>query len=371
VADDSNTSSETAGINRLLGMVVQEVSLVDRAANKRTLLLIKRDEKMSIVTKDDTAAAPAMPGASSQPAPEKLAPMQAQVKDQLLQALTAAAEKIVALANQVKEAETTEQQATPAVPASVTGEITETASMLSGLAAQFGGKTAAADPAAPAAAPPAAPPGAPTEPEKAASLDGISENGGQDQQGEQKRDADAVAKAYAIAVKATNVKTGAITLKGADMGTMLAAFKVVAKTHSGIQKAGKKMAKERLDRFRKAMDMLAGIMKELTAEGIRKSAGAPSRGMVLTPEDGRALLGILEEAATLNKAQSTELAALRKRNAVLERSAGAPNSGAPALALPGDYVGQRQTAKDVVWPMDMNKDPKTTPATSFRSTGAR
>ncbi len=52
----------TAGVHRLVDMVVEEVSLVDRAANKHRFLVVKRDESMADKTKKTGATPPAVPG---------------------------------------------------------------------------------------------------------------------------------------------------------------------------------------------------------------------------------------------------------------------------------------------------------------------
>jgi len=53
----------TAGVHRLVDMVVEEVSLVDRAANKHRFLVVKRDEAMADKTKNSSAKPPAAPSA--------------------------------------------------------------------------------------------------------------------------------------------------------------------------------------------------------------------------------------------------------------------------------------------------------------------
>ena len=52
-----------AGVHRLVDMVVEEVSLVDRAANKHRFLVVKRDESMADKTKNSSAKPPAAPSA--------------------------------------------------------------------------------------------------------------------------------------------------------------------------------------------------------------------------------------------------------------------------------------------------------------------
>ena len=54
------------GVHRLLDMLVEEVSLVDRAANKRRFLVVKREPEMPKKKTEDTT--PAKPGAAGAPA---------------------------------------------------------------------------------------------------------------------------------------------------------------------------------------------------------------------------------------------------------------------------------------------------------------
>lgn len=52
-----------AGVHRLVDMVVEEVSLVDRAANKHRFLVVKRDESMADKTQKSAANPPIAPNA--------------------------------------------------------------------------------------------------------------------------------------------------------------------------------------------------------------------------------------------------------------------------------------------------------------------
>lgn len=299
--------SDGDGIMRLLGMVVQEVSLVDRAANKRKFLIVKRDETMTTQTdvrKDGNSGEPSQPGSAAPPA-AKLPPMQAQVKDSLLAALTSACEKLMSIANGVKEADVSDQASTPAVPDSVTGELGEVASMLQGLQSQYG--------AAAAAAPSDAGTGA--EPAKGAALPGVTDNGGQDQQGAQK-----------AAVEA-------------------------------VQKAGAKMAKERLDRFRKAIDLLAGVMKELQSQATRKSATPAPKMIPLAKVEEVIKAG--EEMTALLEKMSGDLKSANNEIAQLKKNVGASN------ALPGN--GESAPSKKIDWPLDLNQPMKVRKSADFTS----
>jgi hypothetical protein len=65
-------------INRLEDMVVEEVSIVDRAANKRRFLIVKRDTSMTATSKSDSGVAPAGAGAAGQGGAGQAAPAGAQ-----------------------------------------------------------------------------------------------------------------------------------------------------------------------------------------------------------------------------------------------------------------------------------------------------
>lgn len=51
----STTAKDTEGVHRLLDMVVEEVSLVDRAANQHRFLIVKRDDAMDDTTQVNKA----------------------------------------------------------------------------------------------------------------------------------------------------------------------------------------------------------------------------------------------------------------------------------------------------------------------------
>jgi hypothetical protein len=47
MADESDETERASGVHRLVDMIVEEVSLVDRAANQRRFLIVKRRQKMA------------------------------------------------------------------------------------------------------------------------------------------------------------------------------------------------------------------------------------------------------------------------------------------------------------------------------------
>lgn len=355
---------EPAATHRLHRMIVQEVSLVDRAANQRKFLVIKRDESMAKpVKKEDAAQATANVAADAAGgAPTGSAPagaMQAQVKEELTGALADAAEKLVAIANQVDTIEVTDQPADPPVPADVTKQIADAAQALVALAAKFGAPAAAAAAGAPVAAADGG-----TTPAAASNAD------------PQAKAAEEAAlaipltpeeQAAIVAAVAELTTKGMAPAKHADLVAKSVAARLSVKLDAAqlvVRKAGRRMAKERLDRLGKAIDMLIGLMKELRYENeksarktaaaaqaaTQKSAGAPAdQSLVLSLlADAEALVDVTKaQASTLAKTEG-ELATARARIATLEKQTSGSN------ALPVEKNGA--PAAPIAWPLDMNAD---------------
>jgi hypothetical protein len=316
-AKAASKDDEADGVHRLRDIVVEEVSLVDRAANKRRFLVVKRSGDMadesnadSDVEKakkkpaaasevedeekrkkpgadeeDDDAEKAAKPSddeedddeetekARTPPADEETEDgektpkrkqalaMPAAVKDALLRSLTEALERLMAIANRVKEATAPEHaEAEAALPDDVASEIAAIAELLANV-----GKR------------------------KAAKAD--------------------------------------------------------------VAKAGARMAKDRLDRFQKAMALLADILKELTdsKEGpAAPSAGAAEAGVkkrdIAAPP---AIPGLAElvtgigELTRVVKRQEEELARIRQARGV-------------SNAIPVESA-RRAEPQEVSWPLDMNR----------------
>ena len=105
------------------------------------------------------------------------------------------------------------------------------------------------------------------------------------------------------------------------------------------------MAKDRLDRFQKALALLSDVLKELThaqqaavpagpgtENKIQKRTSAPGMGT---------LVASVTELTQLMKSQQDELARLRKTRAISN-----------AIAIDG---GRPRASQDVSWPLDMNR----------------
>ena len=123
-------------------------------------------------------------------------------------------------------------------------------------------------------------------------------------------------------------------------------------TKGRVAKAGARMAKDRLDRFQKALTLLAEILKELT-DG-KQPAPAPTAGAAEAgvkkrdagsappPVPGMAeLVAGITELTRVVKRQEEELARVRQARGV-------------SNAIPVDG-GRRREPEEVSWPFDMNR----------------
>lgn len=129
-----------------------------------------------------------------------------------------------------------------------------------------------------------------------------------------------------------------------DVAERLPAAKA-ARRKAGVAKAGARMAKERLDRFQKALALLSDVLKELTnaqqpAESTGVSAELKAHKRAGTPSIG-ALVSSVNELTQVMKGQQDELVRLRKTRAT-------------SNAIPVDG-GRRAASQDVSWPLDMNR----------------
>jgi hypothetical protein len=112
-----------------------------------------------------------------------------------------------------------------------------------------------------------------------------------------------------------------------------------------VSKAGRRMAKDRLERFQKALELLAAVLKELTNE---KPAPTPSAGAAEKPLGKRAspevgdLVTSVQELTRVVKQQGEQLGRLQKTRAT-------------SNAIPIEGGGRRREVQDVSWPLDMNR----------------
>ena len=295
---------------RLFGMVVREVSFVDRAANQRKFLLTKGEtmagKAATTISKSpapaagvpvatDPAATANSATADGSTAAAKLPAMQPQVKDQLLAALSSLAEQLIDISNQVKDAETDEKATGPAVPADTLASLGQVSQGISSLIAQYGGSPA-------------------TETTTASTkvLEGITDNGGPDQQGAQ---------------------------KAAELEKAFTAM---------LEKAGRKMAKERMARLNQAISTLSQISRELKTE----KGAALAKSMGVTGADLNEIVSTLETLTKAHKDQATENASLRAKVSELEKAVGPRNGDEPDVEPSATL---EKAARPVAWPINMNR----------------
>jgi hypothetical protein len=210
-------------------MKVQEVSLVDVAANLRKWVLLKRAEMTEKADEKKPEMKDAGPGVQKQ---EIMLP--AQVKANLTGALADALELLGSLAEMVGAATVDDAAAVPPVVGEM---LTQAAAMLSGAAEQL-----AAPP--PESAPPQIPEGSslPSEPMEPA------------------------AKEAADVSKADEL--------GAEAEKALETAKGLLEQLAPLAKAGRRMAQRRLKELTKIVDGLVKLVRELgETDGVAKSAG--------------------------------------------------------------------------------------------------
>jgi len=308
--------SQQDDVHRLRDIVVEEVSLVDRAANKRRFLVVKRSDSMSgdmdesDVEKakkkpapedepteeqkakkpdpedepdetekarrptdedpeEDDEAKPAKgcDGSEDEPKPRRKADLVLTpgLKESLLATLTQAMERLMALAKQIKAASEPEDGEDGAMPNDLGSEI-----------------------------------------------DGIVELLGKVTKGGKKKTAKAE-----------------------------------------VAKGGVRMARDRLDRFQKALSLLSDILKELT--GCKEQPAAPTAGAAEASVQKREaqagspevpglkdLVAGITELTRVVKRQEEELGRIRQARGI-------------SNAIPVDGGGRRTEPQEVSWPLDMNR----------------
>lgn len=307
---ERNSQDENDGVHRLHDIVVEEVSLVDRAANKRRFLVVKRSTDMADDTdsdfeKDDSALS-AMGKAKAVP------PTQDDEEDD--------------------DDEETQAKASPAHDPDEEENDDE----------DEGDAGDAPESTPPAAAKPAArrkqeaPSGDAVLQAIAAALEQLMNV--------------AAALKDALAQDASDGTVPAELLEQvaevANLLSELGQSSTTAKRKAAVTKAGARMARGRLDRFQKAIELLSAILKELTnaAEGTSaapkktqksESTSQPAQDAVHT------LASEIRELTRVVKRQEDELHKMRQTRGV---SNSIPVNG-----------GRRAEPGDVSWPFDMNR----------------
>lgn len=240
-------------------------------------------------------AEPGAPAAATNDAPatptDTETTMQPQVKDSLLQSVDAAAALLSSVAQQIKDAPVSDQPDTSPVPASIVSRIADVASALGAIVSSFAGAPAQ-DPASPDAAAPAAAP-APSAADQAEAAKAL------------------------------------------------------------VAKAGRRMSKERLDRFKKTVEALQQLLREVVHQTpvAPKAAATPVVTKAAVPHAIVKSMSLAADTITTLRAKTAklegELAVARAEAERLAKSAQTPNG------LP--FEGRtNQVQSKVTWPMDMN-----------------
>jgi hypothetical protein len=315
----TSLSKDGPGVHELTDIVVEEVSLVDRAANKRKFLVVKRSSEMSTELQADgkggftAGAAPVdKAGYGKEPPPKdkkkektkKALELPPGAKEMMGPILTRATEKITEVLDMVNSssaAEVPEDGTMPGVPEEVWAGLMDAMKLMSQLEALY-----------PKAAP---------APEEGAEYEAEGEGG---------------------EAEPTEMQ-------------MRAQWETLTKRM--IQKVGAKMSKDRLSRFEQALSVLGSILGELqtaqanepapTMAAPAKAAGpkpAPARKQEadLFSEKLSEVTKSITGLATVVQRQAADLAAIKKTRGV-------------GNAAQVESSSSREAPKDVSWPLDMNR----------------
>jgi hypothetical protein len=137
--------------------------------------------------------------------------------------------------------------------------------------------------------------------------------------------------------------------------------KLSGKAEGGVEKAGRRMSKERLDRFEKVVAEIAGILKELKLSPELKDT--EKRHSALLKLLAKAFSGDsnpqVEELSNLVQELTTEVTKLRKDNVLLKKGAGSGGSNSTQV----EKSERDRREGGVEWPHDMN-NPMTRETTS-------
>lgn len=121
---------------RLTEIEVDEISFVDRAANRRKFLLVKRGEPMTKPKDTDRSDAKKdLP--TNAPADKQDVTLPTPVKEALIRITTEALERLVSIGDLIKEAQETAEQLDTPLPAEMAAEIKGIAELLSGTLSRY------------------------------------------------------------------------------------------------------------------------------------------------------------------------------------------------------------------------------------------
>jgi hypothetical protein len=318
VSDERKERGDSEDVHRLRDIVVEEVSLVDRAANKRRFLVVKRSSEMPDDTTagdqldtDDTGSTDGdVEKAKRKPVDEdeddvekKRTKAQASEDDEEEEDEDDEAEKAADEDDEEEEdgedekrsARQRKQEGSMPPKEAVLRALTEALQRLMSLASSL--KEALAS----------------------------GEDGGEPPSPEVVREVEAIA----------------------GLLGKLAESYASPKRKAAVAKAGARMARSRLDRFQKAIELLSSILKELTnaKEPPRATAGGAEtvgkRDTRAAPAGVTELASEIRELTRVVKRQEEELSKMRQTRGV-------------SNAIPVDG-GRRTEPQEVSWPFDMNR----------------
>lgn len=308
----ARTNTREAGkpgqIYELTDMDVEEVSLVDRAANKRRFLVVKRSDQMAIEVRPDgkggfTSREGAGKGGAKTPA-KKALEVPPGFKEMVGPLLNKASEMLSSLSDDLaasKAADVGDDGTIPGVPA----EFTSTVQTIMGLLDKAGSLYPTATPEAEA----------PVEGEEDPSLD----------------------------PEMTEMQ---MRLALDNVGQVLGTQKLAK---SAILKVGAKMSKDRLTRLQQAAQVITNLIAELaptppsaaTLDDKTSKNETTSLPNPLAQQIGQ-LIDQVSKLAGVVKSQQADLATLKKAR------------GAPSASMVETSEPNVPAAKDFSWPLDMN-----------------
>jgi hypothetical protein len=141
---------------------------------------------------------------------------------------------------------------------------------------------------------------------------------------------------------------------GADDATLTAIGKLLERGGTSIEKAGARMAKERLARFRKAMDLLQSLLKEFLPEVQATKSQASEAGLLAMDP---AFVAAFKKQVSSNNNSSEIVEKIKelgelvaKQNERIDKISKSTGSNQLPVGNQSQPVDQ-----EVVWPLDMNR----------------
>ncbi len=348
----SNATPNPAKVYRLHDMVVEEVSLVDRAANRRKFLIVKRDGEntmgvgaevtqradgsfVAAGTQQQAAPAAGAPAVTPPAAPVAKASiaLTADAQTMFTDVLEEAIDNLTASLDMVKAAKVIETQEEADADALLEMVMASAEDLSDTVSAYAGIEEAPAE--------------GEGEGEEGAAPGPMTANAG----GAPPPNAGAPVLPMGKRLDVRRAKRTIAKSEGERVGMTL------------LQKYGAKMSKERRSRFEAAMKVLSEVFGEVQPMLRDKAAGKkpkPGEKMPPAPPAAPAKKADDPEAAKLKTAnekltkQLGDIQTVAKRQA--EQLAAARSSRAPSNAVGVEPTNVKKSSDHVSWPVDMNDD---------------